>query len=114
MYHKRTLSPLAKQRTHDASSPGLQECAVLLDFLGAVRVGGSLFRQPGVGRVLLLVAMGEGGAPMADHIPPPAIGDLNWFAGRSTRQVSTKILPQISSPFTIFSILMLISFCSFY
>ncbi|KAH9697458.1 hypothetical protein KPL71_023616 [Citrus sinensis] len=31
------------------------------------------------------------------RIPPPAAGDINWFAGRSAGQVSTMILPQAAN-----------------
>ena len=41
-----------------APSPGPRERALSLDFLGAVRAGGSLFRQPGAGRVPLPAAWG--------------------------------------------------------
>ncbi|KAH9697527.1 hypothetical protein KPL71_023640 [Citrus sinensis] len=43
---------------HGAPSPGPRERALSLDFLGAVRIGGSLFRQPGAGRVPLPAAWG--------------------------------------------------------
>ncbi|KAH9680460.1 hypothetical protein KPL71_026560 [Citrus sinensis] len=31
------------------------------------------------------------------RVPPPAAGDINWFAGRSAGQVSTMILPQAAN-----------------
>ena len=53
-----------------APSPGPQEHALSLDFLGAVRAGGSLFRQPGAGRVPLPAAWGgKEERPLRTHPP---------------------------------------------